>query len=159
MDDMQKASMLIPEVLQRDYMAIGMDAVDKCLWPIQYMATYHPEDIPFALTNRKAMGGNTDYKVISHEGRPDVDIVIPYGGPPSGSSALLGAFAGIKLGYQKIILCGCPMLMMPDKPHNYANFQQGWISDVDKLEGKVRSMSGWTREFLGEPTTEWLSES
>jgi hypothetical protein len=24
------------------------------------------------------------------------------------------------------------------------------------LKGSVRSMSGWTKEFLGEPTREWL---
>jgi len=134
-----------------DYMAIGLDAIDKHPGRIEYMATYHPLDIKEALSRRAKAGGNTDYKVISHQPGENIDIVYPYKAP-SGSSALFGALAGIKLGYDKIILCGCPM------DGAYEQFRQGWQAHLDEYVGKVRSMSGWTKNFLGEPAGEWLAE-
>jgi hypothetical protein len=159
MEDIREASALVAP-RHVDWMAIGMDATDKYLWPIKYMATYHPFDIPFARAKRKAMGGNTDYQVVSIDpGKQDfvvepIHILMPYS-PPPGSSAFLGAQAGIELGYKKIILCGCPLLQL-ESPHNYENFQQGWIDKGAYVQGKVKSLSGWTKEFLGEPTKEWL---
>jgi len=135
---------------EADYMAIGMDAVDKYLWPINFMATYHAEDIPKAKEIREAMGGNTNYKVISHNPGDGIDIVEPYVGP-TGSSALCGALAGIRMGYRKIILCGCPLL-----EKKYVVFQAGWKAKEKQVMGIVKSLSGWTREFLGAPTKEWL---
>ena len=141
------------------YMAIGLDAVDRYSGRIEYMATYHPADITEARFKRARARGNTTYKVISHEQKDGVDIVHPYKAP-SGSSALLGVLAGIKLGYQKIILCGCPLEdeKKDGKNKNYQQFRKGWQAHLDEYIGKVRSMSGWTREFLGYPTDEWLAE-
>jgi hypothetical protein len=144
------------------YMLIGLDSVDKFLGPVQYLVTFHPDDLPACLQRRAAAGGNTDYKVISHLDRekhqpgvtyPLVDIVHPYE-PPTGSSSLLGVLYAIKLGYQRIILAGCPLDVKP-----YITFQKGWQAHLDKYVGKVRSLSGWTREFLGYPTEEWLDVS
>jgi hypothetical protein len=66
------------------------------------------------------------------------------------------------MGYKKIILCGCPMqgsnLTAPKKAQ-YNCFQEGWLLFAKKMfEDKVRSMSGWTKDFLGYPTKEWLNE-
>ena len=143
-DDLSK----IPEGIW-DYMAIGLDAINKHPGRIKYMATYHPLDIKEALSRRAKAGGNTDYKVISHQPGENIDIVYLYKAP-SGSSALLGILAGIRLGYDKIILCGCPM------DGAYEQFRQGWQAHLDEYVGKVRSMSGWTRDFLSLPTDEWL---
>ena len=147
-DDLLK---VLNKVWGWDYMAIGLDAIDKHLGHIGFMATYHPDDIKPAFSKREHVNGNTDYQVISHVEKEGVDIVYPYKAP-SGSSALLGVLAGIKLGYDKIILCGCPM------DGAYEQFRQGWQAHLDEYVGKVRSMSGWTKNFLGEPTGEWLAE-
>jgi hypothetical protein len=157
-----------------DFMAIGLDCSDRIKFDIQHAATYHTvEFIQFA-ERRRAAGGNLDYKTHSHEATvpgsgPDggivltVDYVWPLVDPSpfSGSSSFLGAQAAVGLGYKKIILCGCPMSgknLITPSTHDYDNFQQGWMRHVNKLESKVRSMSGWTKEFLGFPDEEWLNK-
>ena len=145
------------------FMLIGLDAVEKYLGHADYFATYHTSDIEPAFERRKAAGGNTDYMIIAHQqhiekptGRELVDLIIPCE-PPSGSSALLGVLAGIKLGYQKIIVCGCPLIGRNDKQYDYANFQKGWTAKLAMIKEKTRSMSGWTQELLGAPTEEWIN--
>lgn len=134
-------------------MAIG----GNCLYEdsIDFMATYHERDIVPYFQNRKNKNQNTNYKVIHHEKRDHVDIVIPYE-PPSGSSALLGCLASIQMGYKKIILCGCPLEGLNDKKSPYSMFRQGWKFHFNKVKDNVRSMSGWTQQLLGGPTEEWL---
>lgn len=139
------------------YMAIGLDAVDKYLYPILYVATFHPAEIAEILDRRRDCGGNTDYRVISHENRPEVDIFIADWWKPTGSSALLGAQAAMTvLGYERIILCGCPLEGRNGKGNSYESFRKGWETNRDKVLGKVTSMSGWTAQLLGMPTEEWI---
>ena len=140
------------------YMALGDKMVHLLPFRIEYVATYHPTEIPKIKELRESGGGNTDYKVISHEQRPDVDIFEPFR-PPSGSSALLGTLAAIRLGYNRIILCGCPLTGINEiDKSNYETFRAGWTALKKEVHNKVRSMSGWTRELLGEPSEEWLQE-
>ena len=115
-----------------------------------------------------------DYKIISHTNdfikysrerrkKPEwanttVDIVYPHENP-SGSSSLLGVKAATKkLGYEKVVLIGCSMDTgnLLNKKKSYSVFQKGWLYFKSDLIGKVKSMSGWTRELLGEPTKEWI---
>jgi hypothetical protein len=145
----------VPRVCSYDFMAIGLDAVDKYVWPILYMATYHPVEIPEIRIRREKAGGNLDYKVISMEARDGVDILEPFR-PPSGSSSLLGALAAIRMGYRRIILCGCPLDGKNATGGSYETFREGWKAFAGELAGRVRSMSGWTAELLGMPTEEWL---
>ena len=145
-----------PEYCTVDWMAIGLDAVDKYTWPIKYMATYHPGEIPEIRKRREQAGGNLDYQVISMEVREGVDIVEPFR-PPSGSSSLLGALTGLRIGYKRIILCGCPMTGKDAAGGSYETFRPGWEAVKKELNGCVRSMSGWTQQFLGPPTEEWLN--
>jgi hypothetical protein len=144
-------------------MIIGLDAVDKYSFDAKYFATYHPSDIEPAMERRKKYGGNINFeKIIAHQqhhnnatGRDLVDLIIPCE-PPTGSSALLGVLAGIRMGYEKIIVCGCPLIGSNDKAYDYAKFQPGWTAKLNEIKGVTRSMSGWTRELLGAPTKEWL---
>lgn len=156
LDDMN--AFASPILIECDYMAIGLDAVDKYPQHIKYMATYHPAEIPEIKTRRESIGGNTDYQVISHVGQAGVDIIEPLlPGERSGSSALLGTLAAIKLGYTRIVLCGCPMTGKNSTNGAYETFQIGWEQKKKALAYRVRSVSGWTREFLGAPTEEWLN--
>jgi len=143
----------------RLYMAIGLDAVDKYALPIRYMATFHPVEIPAIHNRRAAINGNLDYEIISHESREDVNHCIGDWWKPSGSSALLGVQAALLLGYNRIILCGCPLTGKNEQNGSYENFRNGWIPRVREIDGRVRSMSGWTKELLGAPTQEWLDGS
>jgi len=138
------------------YCAIGLDAVNIARWPIQYFATYHPSEIADAHERRRQKGGNVDYTVISHVQHDDqVDMIVPFE-QPSGSSALLGVLAGIKMGYEKIIVCGCPLTGKNDKGYDYANFREGWKAKYDEIKAVARAMSGWPMELLGLPSKEWL---
>ena len=138
-----------------DFMAIGLSSVDKHIRHIKYMATYHPAEIPEIKKRREAVGGNIDYLVISHEKKPGVDILEPFI-PPTGSSSHLGALAAIRLGYKKIILCGCPLEGNTSNGNDAKVFRDGWTAKIDIVKDEVRSMSGWTKELLGYPTLEWL---
>lgn len=126
---------------------------------VKYFATYHIKDIPEYKIKRTRLGFNIDYKIISHrnELKYPVDFVFEYK-PPSGSSALLGAIAAMSFGYKKIVLCGCPLEGVNPKQSSYAMFRKGWTVHKNEVIGKVKSMSGWTKELLGEPTREWLKE-
>lgn len=140
-----------------DFMAVGIDAVHRYLGRIAYFATYHPSEIAAAKERRAAAGGNTDYKVISHiQHESLVDEIIPYE-PPSGSSSLLGVLAALKMGYEKIILAGCPLEGKNDKGGSYETFRAGWEKKLPEIKDRVRSLSGWTREILGESTEAWMN--
>lgn len=139
-----------------DFMAIGLDAVDKYLGHVLYVATFHPVEIPAIRERRRSAGGNVDYRVISHENQPGVDVIIMDWWRPSGSSALLGTQAALRIGYKNIVLCGCPMTGQNSQGSKYDSFQSGWKARQKEVAPFVRSMSGWTRDFLGSPTSEWL---
>ena len=158
---------------QADFMAIGLDAVDRYPWPIRYCATYHPPDIPQIRARREALIGRVDFTIIFHEQRikriilnfaerrkerDNSYIIIAKHWTPSGSSSLLGVQAALAMGYRRIILCGCPLIGNNAKGGKYEKFQAGWEAVSNELAGRVRSMSGWTAEFLGRPTEEWLNE-
>jgi len=140
-------------------MCIGLTASDMHADPVKYLATYHPALLPEIRQRREVAGGNTDYTVVSHESRPEVDIIEPLlPGERSGSSALLGVQAALKLGYVRIILCGCPMTGKSDKGNKYESFRVGWTNKQKFLNDRVRSMSGWTQALLGAPTEDWLTD-
>ncbi len=146
----------VPRVCTYDLLAVGLDAVDKYPWPIKYVATYHPAEIPKIRERRERLIGLVDFAIISHEQRDHVEIYIADWWKPSGSSALLGVQAALGLGYQKIILCGCPLTGKNLSGGGYETFRQGWEAHAGDLKDSVRSMSGWTADFLGHPTDEWL---
>jgi hypothetical protein len=146
-----------------DIMAVGVDSLGLCNLPISYVATYHKKDIP--LIRRKAPGA----KVICHEKikrfenpnrAPDIIVSTLFGRghlEARGSSALLGVSWALQEGYEKIVLVGCPLEGTNKTGHFYSRFHKGWEVHKDKVVGKVKSMSGWTKEFLGFPTGEWLN--
>ncbi len=147
-----------------DYMCIGLDAVDKIHDNIKYVATYHAIDIPYIKEKRHNLKLNTDYKLICNE-QPEsnvVDLVIPKAInkiEKSGSSSLLGVYAAQIYGYNKIILCGCPLEGISNSVKTpYAQYQSGWVQSIKLEREKVRSMSGWTKSFLGEVTLDWLEK-
>ena len=143
-----------------DVMAIGIDALDKYSGAFAFVASNHQEDImpihAVMLQRSEACGYNGPYLMIAPEHWRGVQIVEPYR-PPSGSSAITGAFAAIRLGYEKIILCGCPLTGNAPEGNPYEAFRPGWETHRAVFDGIVKSMSGWTRDLLGAPTEEWLN--
>jgi len=150
----------LPRLASFVLMAIGLDAVALVQAPLKYVATYHSADIPEIYRRRETIGGNTDFELISHKRDNErISIVIDDWWKPSGSSALLGVQAALRIGYDRIIVCGCPLEGKNAKNSSYEGYRRGWEAHAAEISGKVRSMSGWTRDFLGAPTNEWLLES
>lgn len=88
----------------------------------------------------------------------------PLGG--HGTSGLGAVLVGFGLGYDKVVLCGCPL---DDGPHNgeppwrrctftreaadtqAGNMNRHWKNAKDAFGERLKSMSGRTREWLGAP--------
>jgi hypothetical protein len=157
---LEEIKKLCPEF---DVMAVGMDCPYE--GEVQYLVTYHYKDIKEYIKKRKKNGLSTKFLSISHVKKTpknilieEVDIVEPHK-DPSGSSSLLGTAAAIRLGYQKIILCGCPLEgRNQEDTRSYNHFQRGWEKRREEVINYTRSMSGWTKIFLGYPTKEWLND-
>jgi hypothetical protein len=89
------------------------------------------------------------------------DFVWPFSG--HGTSGLGAALVAVALGYRMIVLCGMPL---DDGPHNgeppwrTTGFtkeasDRDWARAKTAFEGKVRSMSGRTKDWLGD-ALEWV---
>lgn len=82
------------------------------------------------------------------------------GAQGGGTSAWAGAKVGLFMGYEEIILCGAPIAPTPYcngqtaptflDEKNLANMRRAIEADT-WMHDLVTSMSGWTRDFLGEP--------
>jgi hypothetical protein len=74
-----------------------------------------------------------------------------------GSSTLTGVLAGLVMGYEEIILAGVPMegsyYCCPFWQYPYEDaFMKDWEKAAkNSFDGKVKSLSGKTRELLGAP--------
>lgn len=77
-----------------------------------------------------------------------------------GSTALFGVLIGLAMGYQRIVLAGCPMdskghWYFPDEkwgPRWTMESYQAWFEfAAGKGAHKVASMSGYTAQLLGKP--------
>lgn len=79
-----------------------------------------------------------------------------------GSSGLLGVTVALELGYSKIILCGIPLdkeaahyfddAPWPDAPR----YRSAWTKRLSEMQGRVKSMGGYTARLLGQPDEDWL---
>ena len=137
-----------------DVMVINDMGVDY-KGPIKFWASLHPEKFK-PIWRPKRIEGNQDYKTVGynhHHTPPDADILSDDWG---GSSGLFACKMGLEFGYDQITLCGVPMTPTPhyfDKPQDpwsgCSGFRSGWKTHLDKIVGKVFSMSGWTKEILG----------
>jgi hypothetical protein len=91
--------------------------------------------------------------------------------PGHGSSALNAVYTGLALGYDPITLCGVPLddsghyfdPPYETSPHAKTNFHREgtlkpWRQFAPYVKGKVFSMSGNSREILGDPSSYSPSE-
>lgn len=69
------------------------------------------------------------------------------------------------LGFDGVILAGCPIdaahgtrdpKSLMTEPDRVERYKPEWRLALPHIGERTRSMSGWTRELLGEPTPEWL---
>ena len=129
--------------------------------PLRHWVTLHPEYFPGWRFFREKHLYGAGYSITHHaqKHRPGVDVAWPIENL-GGTSGLFGAFLGLVMGYEPIVLAGVPM----DSARHF--FDPPWIKcDVgdranaiawrwardEIFEGRVTSLSGRTLDWLGEP--------
>lgn len=145
-------------------------AVETMPANIEHIYSNEPELLErFVLARRNEYVKEFERPRHSHSHRRgSAKHVWPLGG--HGTSGLSAALVGVGLGYQRIVLCGMPLNAVNhngEPPWRRCNFErevadnvasginQHWKRARDlAFKGKVRSMSGRTKEWLGEPDWE-----
>jgi hypothetical protein len=129
---------------------------------LDYWISLHPEN--FARKKWLMKRPAKDYRTVSHRSRKDmpIDLILEHWG--AGSSGLYAVTLAEYLKAPAAVLCGVPLDdqgNVDGRPHwamkEVNTHRQGWEKQRDRIAPWVRSMSGWTRDLLGEPTAEWLA--
>lgn len=140
-------------------------------WPgdLEAFVTLHPEKLGAWLKERSHAGLPAPKRVISHKQGKFVTDVMDYRLTKirrSGSSGYFAAkVAAFDLGYDRVVLCGIPL--EPSGAHFFdkrewisaRKYREPWTLAVDQFADRIRSMGGWTQRLLGQPDTEWLTNS
>lgn len=143
-------------------------------WPdrITHACTLHGDKLYDWQQARKNAGYNTNYQTIYFdkdtvwEGTPpkitrQMDFRWP--GIETGSSGLYAVKIMLDLGYEKVVLAGVPMspggghFVRKEQWDSCHLFRGAWVGSLYKTLGRVKSMSGWTEEVLGSPTSFWIN--
>lgn len=148
----------VPDVDKRTVIAIN-DAGVSYKRRIDYWVSLHPEKLSKWVQQRT---GNQDYQTVCHKEnriRPD-HIIREYWRGSSGLYAV--QFAAETLKADDVVLCGVPMTPTPHffggRPWEHVHkYRDGWIEALPVIQGRVTSLSGWTRELLGAP--DWAAPS
>lgn len=138
-------------------------------------ATLHPEFMDDYEGQRRAKFGDLcgRYEIVAplaievgtHGAEGRIARRVSYRWPgmtSSASSGIYGAKIALDDGYERVVLAGVPLETQANhfirgKPwFQRDSFTAGFNVAMKFLRGKVRSMSGYTREVLGEPTPDWL---
>jgi len=140
--------------------------------PIAVWVSLHPEKLINWLAERRAHDRPDPDRMYfhrdlnSHE-RRCIDhprCLVAAGMERGGSSGLFATLVALQLWRDNVVLCGIPLLaeeahFFSDKPWEFAdNYRGAWIKARDELIPRVRSMSGWTQEYFGQPDEAWLKE-
>lgn len=157
-----------------DIVVAANDISARWSGPIDYQVTLHPEHLLRWQTERRLRGYSEPRTVVAHEkptffegGKqyPRIDFAMSYLWPgmnASGSSGLFAAKVALTEA-DRVVLAGVPMTV--ESAHFYHtarwnerdSFIEAWKIAMPFIKDRVRSMSGWTQELLGEPTPAWLN--
>ncbi len=146
-----------------------------CDYPhkLDHWVSFHTDLMPHWIDKRERKGyppagqmWSCDYRGRSPRYKPPVPVtLVKVAGGSSGFVAIhvaLGNSPG--LGAEKVVLAGIPMTAEAghyDEVGDWTEarkYKREWTEQKDFLMGRVKSMSGWTKEMLGAPTPEWLAE-
>jgi len=139
---------------------------------IDYWVSFHPVFFehwiskriraghPYSTETTQLWSGINNGKKMTPRG---VKEFIQHANYCGGSSGLLAAQVAVDVVKgTRVVLCGIPMenTRRYDDERNWNEalvYRKAWLDVMPTLRN-VRSMSGWTREKLGEPTREWLDD-
>lgn len=143
--------------------------------PLRAWVTLHPQNFNNLkhrwLGRREENGYEPAQELVSHDdrkwkGKPSGMTISHWAFTDdekegSGSSGLFAAkFALIDLQADDVVLCGVPMTIEPhffkdrggaDDWKSAQGFRNQWLKLPEAYKSRMKSMSGWSREFLGAP--------
>jgi hypothetical protein len=137
------------------------------LEPITAWCSIHGNDLVKWMRLREERGGNGDYAAYGNFSDKQEDGgAIRWNRPNAGgSSGLHGVELALEIGYERVLLCGMPLEgqervrsldgIAVEGVCPYKSYHDGWQRLLPKLDGCVKSMSGWTQKLLGKPTKGW----
>lgn len=133
---------------------------------IAHWVTLHPEHLPEWIEARAVAFGPSEFTTWCQREGDDVDNAVTDIGPYGSSGLFAVRIALQRLGYQRVVLAGMPI---DDGPHFYDAggrrsgptfewYRPEWIKARHlEIRGRLRSLSGWTREKFGAPDREWMN--
>lgn len=139
------------------------------IWPgrLDAWVTLHPECLDGWRAVRSAKGYPDAARYLVHgDNIPDWMSLVEFRFPGQGDSGSSGLFTAkaalIDLGADRAVLAGIPLAAVPhffdDEDWTDAvNFRRPWENLRREYQSRIRSMSGWTAQFLGAPSTDWLA--
>jgi hypothetical protein len=137
--------------------------------PIEMWVSIHGDALVEWIEKRRALDYNMHFNAYGNfKPGEDSGSVIEWNKPNGGgSSGLFAVMVALEMGYERLILCGMPLEGQERFDYDgreiitaetaYRFYRSGWKLRAPLLRGHVRSMSGWTRETFGDPTSEWLN--
>lgn len=156
-------------------LAIGdFDFIVACndvgtIWPgrLDAWVTLHPEKLTEWRDQRRANGHPDAARYLVHGYNvPLWSELVEFRFPGQGDSGSSGMFTAkaalIDLGADRAVLAGIPMNRAPhffdsQTWQSAGGYREIWNQVPAEYRARIRSMSGWTAEYLGYPTTEWLA--
>lgn len=138
-------------------------------WPhhLDAWVTLHPEHITRWRETRLANGYSDADEYLLHGNRlpewcSQTGHMFP-GMALSGSSGMMAAKVALcDFGADKVVLAGIPLLRQAhffgahDMFDAAGTYREAWQTIPPIYRARMRSMSGWTADFLGRPDKEWL---
>lgn len=116
---------------------------------IDYVATLHADRID-EIRHRRRSAGHDTCQVISNsrgESAKNMPDIVAQLTRPVGSTAMYACNIALdRFGIDRCLLAG---VGLSDPP--YDQYQKRWQNSHHWLRGRVWSLSGWTRDFLGHP--------
>ncbi len=132
--------------------------------------TLHPDRLEKRDLKRRLKVGPMPDRIYAHRKDKHVSHVAEYKWSDQKTTGSSGHFA-LKVaideyGCDRCVLCGVPIEKSLGRIEAIGHtidhwsgsraFRDGWTQSLHHYKEFTRSMSGWTRQLLGEPTTEWL---
>lgn len=126
--------------------------------PLDHWVTMHPDLLPMWLADRRSHGRPDPGFFWRPRHRSDPNgIECRFIENWGGSSGLLCVAVALELGCARVVLAGVPML--PNAKHYDSDkrwdearaYHRAWEQRLPYMQGRVKSMSGWTRDLLGSP--------
>ena len=141
---------------------IGIEYPDK----YDYWVSYHNINLQRWLRQRRERNLPDPNEIWTGEAKSRTDLkCLRRYKVRGGSSGMLATCIALSQGATHVVLAGVPMDPNMRHFHNdkkgkpwkeAKKYHKYWLEQLEFFNGRVRSMSGWTRETLGVPTLEWL---